>query len=57
MSQSIPQSVKQWTIPSRDAKDFSGMKFGEAPAPELGDGQVLVKRKFPSSVYLDECLT
>lgn len=50
MSQSIPQSVKQWTIPSRDAKDFSGMKFGEAPAPELGDGQVLVKRKFPSSV-------
>lgn len=49
MSQSIPQSVKQWVIPSRDAKDFSGMKFEEAPAPELGDGQVLVKRKSSSS--------
>lgn len=50
MSQSIPQTVQQWIIPSRDAKDFSGMKFTEAPTPELGDGQVLVKRKSSSTL-------
>ncbi|CEI38602.1 hypothetical protein FVEN_g4836 [Fusarium venenatum] len=53
MSQSIPQTVKQWIIPSRDAKDFSGMKFEEAPAPELGDGQVLVKLQGASLNYRD----
>ncbi|KLP01989.1 Uncharacterized protein Y057_14438 [Fusarium fujikuroi] len=46
MAQSIPKTVKQWTIPSRDGKDFSGLKFSEESVPELGDGQVLVKSKF-----------
>ncbi|QGI79739.1 hypothetical protein CEK25_006468 [Fusarium fujikuroi] len=53
MAQSIPKTVKQWTIPSRDGKDFSGLKFSEESVPELGDGQVLVKIQGASLNYRD----
>jgi hypothetical protein len=41
-SNQIPQTVKQWNVASFTG--FDGLKFSEQPLPEVGDGQVLVKR-------------
>ncbi|KAF5018947.1 hypothetical protein F66182_9063 [Fusarium sp. NRRL 66182] len=53
-TQSIPETVKQWSVRSRDGKDgFDALKFVEQPRPELGDGQVLVKLQGASLNYRD----
>ena len=44
MSQSIPKTVKQWNVVGKDG--FDSLKLSEQPLADLGDNQVLVKRKF-----------
>lgn len=42
MAQDIPKTVKQWTVTGTTG--FDALSLSELPVPELGDGQVLVKR-------------
>ena len=42
MAQNVPKTTKQWTVTGTSG--FDALKFSEAPIPELGDAQVLVKR-------------
>ncbi|CAM1505184.1 Fc.00g108210.m01.CDS01 [Cosmosporella sp. VM-42] len=51
MSQSIPQTVKQWNVVGKDG--FDSLKLTEQPLPELGDNQVLVKVQGASLNYRD----
>ncbi|PHH90530.1 hypothetical protein CDD83_3372 [Cordyceps sp. RAO-2017] len=54
MAQSIPQTVKQWTVTAQDGKDgFNALKLLEKPVPALGDSQVLVKLHAASLNYRD----
>lgn len=46
-SEQIPKTVKQWNIEKFGG--FDGLKFSEQALPELGDGEVLVKRMWWSS--------
>ena len=46
MAQNVPKTTKQWTVTSQDGKDgFNALKLPEEQLSELGDSQVLVKRK------------
>ena len=46
MAQNVPKTTKQWTVTSQDGKDgFNALKLSEEQLSELGDSQVLVKRK------------
>jgi hypothetical protein len=47
MAQGIPKTSKQWTVEGENG--FDSLHFGEVDIPELGDGQVLVKRTSFSS--------
>jgi len=48
---SIPQTAKQWNVTGTSG--FDDLKFQEAPVPELGDSQVLVKLHAASLNYRD----
>ncbi len=43
MAKLIPKTTLQWSIASTDGP--AALKLSEQPVPELGDNQVLVKRK------------
>lgn len=49
MSQQVPVTTKQWNVTGKDG--FDSLKFSEQPIPQLGDSQVLVKRKPVSSKH------
>ena len=49
MTPDIPKTTKQWNVTSNDGKDrFGALKYSEQKIAELGDSEVLVKRKSPS---------
>ncbi|KAL0931461.1 putative alcohol dehydrogenase [Colletotrichum truncatum] len=45
MAQPIPKTVKQWNVTGQDGLD--SLHFTEQMVPEIGDNDVLVKRKTP----------
>ncbi|KAL2751803.1 hypothetical protein ACRALDRAFT_1078271 [Sodiomyces alcalophilus JCM 7366] len=53
-TQSIPSSVRKWTVTSFDGKaGFDALKFSEAPLAPVGDSQVLVRIQGASLNYRD----
>ncbi|KZZ96472.1 Alcohol dehydrogenase superfamily, zinc-type [Beauveria brongniartii RCEF 3172] len=54
MAQSIPRTTKQWNVTAQDGQDgFDALKLSDAPVPELGASQVLVKLHAASLNYRD----
>ncbi|KAM3498636.1 hypothetical protein MY10362_008058 [Beauveria mimosiformis] len=54
MAYSIPKTTKQWNVTSQDSQDgFNALKLSNAPVPELGASQVLVKLQAASLNYRD----
>ncbi|KAF9889331.1 hypothetical protein FE257_007441 [Aspergillus nanangensis] len=51
MVQPVPTITKQWTITGHNG--FDSLKYSEAPVPELGDNQVLVKLRGASLNFRD----
>jgi len=51
MAQDIPKTTKQWKV--KGTSGFDDLEFSEAPVPELGDSQVLVKMRAASLNYRD----
>jgi hypothetical protein len=43
MAQTIPHTTKQWNVTGQDG--FDSLQYTEQPVPQLGDNQILVKRK------------
>jgi NADPH:quinone reductase-like Zn-dependent oxidoreductase len=44
--------MKQWVVESKD-KDFDGLVYQDAPVPEVGESEVLVKLQAASLNYRD----
>ncbi|KAM0670063.1 hypothetical protein ACQRIU_000458 [Beauveria bassiana] len=54
MAYSIPKTTKQWNVTSQDGQGgFNALKLSNAPVPELGASQVLVKLQAASLNYRD----
>ncbi|EJP69648.1 Zinc-type alcohol dehydrogenase-like protein [Beauveria bassiana] len=54
MAHSIPKTTKQWNVTSQDGQGgFNVLKLSNAPVPELGASQVLVKLQAASLNYRD----
>lgn len=47
-----PSSMKQWSVSGTD-KGFDGLSFGDAPVPNVGENEVLVKFEAASLNYRD----
>ena len=50
MAAEIPKTIKQWNVTGKSFVD--SLEFSEQPVPEIGDTQVLVKRKGFLTTYM-----
>lgn len=47
-----PKTMKQWVVESKE-KDFDGLVYQDAPVPNVGENEVLVKLQAASLNYRD----
>lgn len=47
-----PTTMKQWVVESKE-KDFDGLVYQDAPVPNVGENEVLVKLQAASLNYRD----
>ncbi|KAL5341337.1 hypothetical protein BJX70DRAFT_66125 [Aspergillus crustosus] len=47
-----PSTQKQWSVQNKDS-DFDGLQYGDAPVPQVGENEVLVKLHAASLNYRD----